>query len=293
MQLDLGLAAMRHRAGRTAFRRQDEEIDPGQYEVEPLQGDRQAKAFIREHHYSGSFPASICNVGLFRHAPLRAPALVGVATFSVPVQPKAAKRYGAEGTTFCDLGRLVLLDDVPGNGETFFLRRAFAALARLKTREDGRPAYDMCLAYSDPVPRMDAAGRLRFRGHYGSIYQSANATYLGRATRKTMVIARDGTSIDARTMSKLRNDETGAAGAYKQLRRLGAPAIDAGEDGRSYLARAISQGPFRRVSHPGNHAYAFACGTRTRRLALHAKLSPADRTPIPFPKRTDAPIGWT
>jgi hypothetical protein len=99
--------------------------------------------------------------------------LVGVAVFSVPIQPKAAAAYGAPiEAKFCELGRFVLRDHVGGNGETWLLKRALAMLAKDKQRFDRRPYHDLFLSYSDPVPRTNAAGDLIDVGHVGRIYQA-------------------------------------------------------------------------------------------------------------------------
>jgi hypothetical protein len=74
-----------------------------------------------------------------------------------------------------EVGRFVLLDEVPVNGETWFLARAFAALAR-----DG---VEGVLAFADPEPRATADGTVVFPGHVGTIYQAHNAVYRGRARR--------------------------------------------------------------------------------------------------------------
>ena len=50
-----------------------------------------------------------------------------------------------------ELGRLVLLDEVPGNGESWFIARCFELL-----RREGIVGV---LSFSDPVPRTTADGR--------------------------------------------------------------------------------------------------------------------------------------
>ncbi|MFC5342915.1 hypothetical protein ACETK8_20045 (plasmid) [Brevundimonas staleyi] len=283
MQLPLSLVAQRWRDRRPVWRPQREPLDARRYAVERLPGVADARAFVQAHHYSGSYPAAIAAYGMMEQRPNRAAALVGVAVFSVPVQPRAADAYGAGGARFCDLGRFVLLDHVAGNAETWFLRRALAGLARDKTGEAGRPLYSLCLAYSDPIPRLDRAGRLIFAGHYGGIYAASSALYLGRATPRTLWLADDATAISARALSKLRADDTGARYAYESLRRLGAPPIRPGETGAAYVARALRDGPFRPLRHRGNHVYAFPCGATSTRRSMRARLA-AD---LPYPRRTD------
>ena len=63
--------------------------------------------------------------------------------------------------------------------------------------------------------------------------------------------APDGRVANGRALSKIRNDERGAAGAYAQLRSMGAPERRPFESGADYVARALQT--FRRIRHPGNH----------------------------------------
>lgn len=62
-------------------------------------------------------------------------------------------------------------------------------------------------------------------------------------------------------------DERGAGYAYSQLVAAGVPAVLPGESGRDYVARALIEGPFRRVRHPGNLAYVWPSATGPRRVA--------------------------
>jgi len=287
-QLALPFIALRWNNRRQSYRPQQEPIDPARYAVVRLAGDAEARAFVTQHHYSGSYPSAIAAFGLMEVAPFRRAILAGVAVFSLPVQPRAADSYGAAGAASCDLGRFVLLDHVAGNGETWFLSRALHQLAQQKTGANGRPRYSVCLAYSDPVPRMDRAGGVRFAGHFGGIYGAASALYLGRATARRLWLAPDASVVSERALTKLRKGETGAGYAYEALRRHGAPAIEAGESGTAYAARALQEGPFRRVRHGGNHVFAFPCGSTAMRRTVRARMA----TTLPYPLRTDAPEGW-
>jgi len=284
-QLALDLVALRWRERRASYRPQREPLDPARYQVVRLTGDTEARAFTRRHHYSRSYPAAIAVFGLMELAPFRRAALVGAAVFSVPMQPRAADARGAEGARACDLGRFVLLDHVAGNGESWFLRRALQQLGQAKRGEDGRPLYAVCLAYSDPVPRLDLAGRLHFAGHYGGIYAASSALYLGRSAARTLWLAPDASVISARALVKLRKGERGARYTYETLRGYGAPVIAAGETGPAYVARALREGPFRQVRHAGNHTFAFPCGSTATRRAIRARMA----TGLPYPARTDAP----
>ncbi|TAL36823.1 MAG: hypothetical protein EPN98_04255 [Phenylobacterium sp.] len=285
MQLDLPFVAQRWRERRQSYRPQREPLDPRRYGVVRLSGTAEARGFIVRHHYSGSYPVAIAAYGLMEARRNRSAELVGVAVFSVPVQPRAADAYGASGARSCDLGRFLLLDHVPGNAETWFLRRALAGLGQDKTGNDGRPLYSVCLAYSDPVPRVDRDGHVTFAGHYGGIYAASSALYLGRATARTLWLADDATVISSRALMKLKHGDSGARYAYETLRRHGAPPLAAGETGGAYIERALRDGPFRRLRHRGNHVYAFPCGSTTTRRAVRSRMG----TALPYPVRTDAP----
>lgn len=245
----LPLFAQRWRLHRASYRPAGEPIDPRCYGVDLVKED-DARGFVCAHHYSTSYPAARVRVGLFHRSRARKAALVGVAVFSVPSNPLTLlHRLGTNDAI--ELGRFVLVDEVPANGETWFLRRAFRAL-----RTEIRGIRGV-LAFSDPLPRMNAAGDRVFLGHVGYAYQGHNASYLGRSAAAMIVLDRDGRTISARSLSKLRNDERGARGVYERLLRAGAPGLARGESSKEYVARALTSDAFRRVRHPGNHAYAW------------------------------------
>lgn len=277
---------MKWNSRRAFYRPSQEPIDPSNFSVAPV-GDAIARNFVIKHHYSGSYPAAVAAYGMFeRIAPFQEE-LVGVAVFSVPMQPKAAAAYGAPADAkFCELGRFVLKDHVAGNGETWLLRRALGMLARDKQRPDRRPFYDLCLSYSDPVPRTNAKGDLIHVGHVGRIYQAyGSSAYLGRGTPRTHWLTQDGSIVSPRALSKLRNGERGAAYAYDFLRSHGAPAMAPGEKEADYIRRALQEGPFRKMRHNGNHAYAFPCGTHSNRQEIRRRMDKG----LPRPTKTDLP----
>lgn len=224
--------------------RPSDPINPDDYGVGPI-STRDAKAFVVEHHYSGTYPADRARAGLFRGRHL-----VGVAVFSVPAQARVIpSRTGLDQREGVELGRFVLLDDVPGNGESWFLARAFEVLrAEL-------PKVRAVVSYSDPVERRRDDGRIIKPGHVGTIYQAHNAIYQGRASRRVLVLDGAGRVVSGRALSKLRNGERGEGHVYDRLRAAGAPKRMPMESGAAYVARALSEGPFNRLSHPGNHAY--------------------------------------
>ena len=174
------------------------------------------------------------------------------------------------------LGRLVLLDEVEGNGESWFLARAFEHLRRELPEVRG------VVSYSDPLPRVTEAGAVVTPGHVGVIYQALNGVYLGRGGARHLWLDRWGRVVSGRALSKIRNGEVGEAYAYRQLLGMGAPTRKAGEGGREYVARALAEGPFRRLWHPGNHCYAWALTAtgregRALRRALARRGSPYPR----------------
>jgi hypothetical protein len=252
----------RWRRGRDSYRPKGEPIDTSKFGVELIE-ERVAKEFVRTHHYSRTYPAARLRAGLFRAGE----GLVGVAVFSQPMNKRTIGRF-ADVLDGVELGRFVLLDDVPANGETWFLARAFRLLKREK------PQAGVAISYADPLPRANEDGVVIKPGHFGTIYQAFNAQYFGRARAENLVLDAAGRVISRRSLSKIRNDEKGAAYAYEQLRAAGAPARRSLEDGKKYVERALTCGAFRRLKHPGNLSYAWP---------LHRGVSLLPE-PQPYPK---------
>lgn len=230
---------------RRSIFRPDEPIRTADYDVAELPDDTTAKAFVTAHHYSGSYPAARFRFGLFRHGEL-----AGVAVFSHPLSAATVtKPFGGRPTESVELGRFVLLDEVPGNGETWFLGHCLRALARRRLRG--------VVSFSDPVPREGLDGQVVFPGHIGTIYQAANAAYLGRATPRTLKILPDGTVFSDRALQKVRARERGWEYAAGRLVEFGADPLLAGDDSRAWLNRWLPE-LTRLMRHPGNHKYAWA-----------------------------------
>lgn len=273
-QLSL-LPCLRWRSQTNAWRLAGEKIRPGLHGVEILP-QASARAFVEEHHYSGTFPAAVLSVGLFRkEAPWSAAYLAGVAVFSVPVNQRTVPaRLGLLPHEGFELGRLVLLDVVEGNGESWFVSRA---LQILRAEKGARGV----LSYSDPVRRVTAAGEEIMPGHVGVVYQALNGRYVGRSRARRHVLDPRGRVLDGRLQSKLTRDEQGRDYAERTLREMGAPRRRPGESGAAYLERAIQEGPFRVIRHPGNHCYVWALGSsRKERRAVEEAL-PEGR---PYPR---------
>jgi hypothetical protein len=254
-------AVQRWNSGRDSYRPAGEPIATRDYEVVELKDDATPRAFVERHHYSRSYPAAIYRYGLYRRA-----ALVGTAVYSWPVNEKALAPLPGARDERLELGRFVLTDDVPANGESWFLARTFEQL-----RVEGLAGV---LSMSDPEPRRDAAGVTVFPGHVGTIYQATNATYLGRATARTLRILPDGTVLNARAMQKVRAREQGWRYAAQLLERHGAAPLAENEDATAWLRHWLPR-ITRTQRHSGNHRYAWALRRRDRR---HLPAS------MPYPK---------
>lgn len=231
------------------------------------------------HHYSGSYPAARFRFGLYRGAKL-----VGAAVFSHPVNDKALAVFPGEPFESVELGRLVLLDEVPANGESWFVARCFEAL-----RHYGLMGV---LSMSDPVQRATAEGALVFPRHVEGVYQALNALYLG-ATKRTLHLLPDGTVFSARAAQKVRAQERGWKYAVAQLVAAGAPKPK--DNVRAWLAEWLPR-VTRPLRHPGNFRYAWTLRRRDRKhLRLPQGVS-LEQLP-PYPKLLalppDATLGTT
>lgn len=209
---------LRCRDQRQSWRHRSEGgFDASVFEVAALD-DRTAKAYVERNHYSGTYVASRLRYGLWnRHG-----ALLGVAVLSIPVQRAVLTLPFPELEPYdesLELGRFVLDDQVPANGESWFLGRVF----RLAAREGIRGV----VSFSDPVARRDAAGCLVFPGHIGIIYQASNAIFSGRGSSRILHLLPD----------SARSPRTRAVEAAKPRHRA---RIRRG--GTSWIRRAASSG---------------------------------------------------
>lgn len=252
----------RWREHRASYRPAGEPIQTHHYEVAPLDSDNVAKAFIAAHHYEGTYPTARRRFGLYRRGDL-----VGVAVFSVAQNyaTYAALPGDPHQGECADLGRFVLLDDVPSNGETWFLARAFEQL-----RAEG---FVSIVSFSDPVPRDLPCGREVFPGHVGTIYQAHNAVYLGRSAAETKWLLPDGTIFCGRSQTKIRKRRQGWQYSADKLVRIGAAPLRADEDSVAWVKhwRAALCRP---LWHAGNHKYAWALPKRARRFLPSSRPYP-------------------
>lgn len=190
------------------YRPVGETIDPRAFDVSEIT-ETAARIFILEHHYSGSFPASRRRFGLFKNGEL-----VGVAVFSHPCNEKTITNvFGCEkAADGLELGRFVLIDSVPSNGESWFLARCRAIL---------KNDFVGFVSFSDDFPRLDDQGLTIFAGHIGTIYQASNAAFLGRGTSRYIRLLADGKVFSDRALQKIRKMESGANYAIEILRSFG------------------------------------------------------------------------
>lgn len=250
--------------GRTSYRVPDEVIDPREYEVATLAGEREAKEFIRTHHYLKSMPPSRWRFGLFRRS-----VLVGVAVFSHPVNDRSITNVFqipiADGV---ELGRLVLLDEVPGNGESFFVARCFHQLKR-----EGIAGV---VSFADPVTRVAVDGAVVAPGHIGTVYKALSGAYLGRSTPRTLRILPDGQVLSERTLQKLRAGERGTRALQASLLHFGAPeASFATAEALQEVVRQLT----RPLRHGGVHKYAWGF-TPAVRKTMPRSLPYPDLAPL-------------
>lgn len=248
-------------------------IDPAIHSVDVVSCHHDAKPFVLNNHYSGSFPASRLSCGLFRNDNGKSQ-LVGIACFSVSMNPKAAPRYtGLPCANSVELGRLVLLDNVEGNGESWFMARAMKLLRAEK------PDVEAVYAYSDPVPRTDESGAIIMPGHIGQVYQALNATCRGRSSARTLHSMPNGRILSGRAMTKLRKGEQGVDYVIRDLEQNGAPERNLHESGSDWLQRLQAEGFLSGVKHPGNWVYSFPLTRGARKIAQNIEEAPRPLLP--------------
>lgn len=248
---------LRWRDQQGTYRPAGECFDPRVCEVAAIPDDTTAKAFVVGHHYAGSYPAARWRFGLYERGQL-----VGVAVYSVSMRAEVLRPFGADDAV--ELGRLVLLDHVRANAESWFVARTFEAL-----RGHGVEAV---VSFSDPEVRTTTAGATAFVGHIGTVYQALNGAYTGRATPRTLRLLPDGTVLSERTLQKIRARERGWQHGVEQLVAHGAEAPVG--DLRAWLASWLPR-VTRTRRHRGNHRYVFPLSRAAKRVTP---------TSLPYPK---------
>ena len=254
---------------RDLYRPVGEPINPAHYEVAAIRDDRTAKDFVCQHHYSSTYPAARFRYGLYWGG-----LLVGVAVFSVPMQGAVLDCLPCPRELAVELGRFVLLDRVPANGESWTIARCFELL-----RKEG---IEGVVSFSDPVPRTDLSGTTVFVGHFGCVYRASNAAYLGRSTARTLRVMPNGHVLSERALSKIRSRERGWRYAAEQLERAGAAPLSEHADARAWLAEWLPK-LTRTLRHPGNLRYGFGLD-RTVKKALAKVGQPYPQIQIHKPR---------
>jgi len=261
-------ACRRWHHGAGSWRHPDEQPDvqlahttfnPVDYQIRDIP-EVDAKHFVLTHHYAASWPAVSHRFGLI-HTPTDQ--LVGVAAYGIPVQAKvltAAYPTLTPYTQSIELSRLVLLDAVPANAESWFIARCHRALKERGVRG--------VVSFADPQPRYDRSGALIKPGHFGIVYQALNAHYAGRGTARTLTMLPDGTVLNDRSRSKILNTERGAQHVIAKLTSLGAPEWTPNQDPRNWLNEALAAIGAQKIKHPGNHRYLFPLAKKLE-LGMH------------------------
>jgi hypothetical protein len=255
----------RWREKRGVYRPQGEPFDPSRFEVAGIADDTTPRTFIETHHYSGSYPPAVHRFGLYR-----GPELVGVAVLSSPMNDAVYDPFPRD--LAAELGRLVLLDEVPANAESWFVARCF----ELAQRE----GVEGIVSYSDPEPRFNGDGKQTFKGHIGNVYQALNARYVGRSKARWLLRLPDGSTFSERVLSKIRAGDRGWKSGVAQLRRHGASEPQG--DLREWLAAELPK-VTQRVHHAGNHRYLFPLTKGTKRL-LKGLTDRGELPELPYPK---------
>ncbi len=130
------------------------------------------KEFVKKHHYSHGIHNGPMCYGL-----LQGNALVGVLAFATPCSENVcASVFGVEmKRSVTELHRLVLLDEIPKNTESWFIARVL----RLFKKE--RPNYNAVLSFADAT-----------QNHIGTIYQATNAIYTGMSGKAIFFVDESG-----------------------------------------------------------------------------------------------------
>lgn len=136
------------------------------------------RPFIEQYHYSKSING--CKVSRC-YAIYDGTELVGAALFG-PLSTTAWKKYGDVESDVVELRRLVCLDELPRNTESWFIAQCIKHLKKTT-------AFRVCVSYADP-----------YHGHVGYVYQASNWTYVGRTSPDVLLKTPDGKLYHSRAM---------------------------------------------------------------------------------------------
>ena len=130
-----------------------------EFDVRPISAGM-AKRFVVSHHYSGTCPNGMVNIGLFYQEHL-----IGAAVFGQVIGRFQATRYYPESPdTLIELRRLCCIDKTKRNTESFFLGRCFKIIRKTE--------YTAILSLADT----------NF-GHEGTIYKATNFSLIGQTEK--------------------------------------------------------------------------------------------------------------
>lgn len=252
-------------------------FDPARYAVSEI-AEAHAQRFVADHHYLSGYPSARFRYGLLDRAPRaevsnaialdgHAAWLVGVAVLGVPMNRPVLTNPFPGFTPYyqsIELSRLVLLDEVASNAESWFVEKVFRRAAAGGIRG--------VIAFSDPVPRPGPSGRLIMPGHVGTVYQALNGWYLGRSTPSSDLRLADGSDFSRRTRSKVTGRESGhravvnrLAALYRQQHGHDPAAFTDDTNASNWLRQVLDGIGYTRVRHRGKHRYAFLLNAGDRR----------------------------
>jgi hypothetical protein len=241
-------------------------IRTSEYDISEVKSDRMVREFLSAHHYLKTTPPA-----RFKFCIHKGEQLVGVAVFAHPTNDSTiTKLFGCPAIDGVELSRLVLLDEVPGNGESFFVGECLRRLKRIGLAG--------VVSFSDPLPRWTRDRHLIKPGHVGTVYQSLNSVFLGRSTPRTLRLLPNGTILSDRTIQKLRAGEPGTRAIRSIFAELS--TVLPRDPDLALLRKALDRHTTP-VRHPGNYKYCWGF-TRTTNKMLPKSL--------PYPKLD--PLFW-
>ncbi len=258
-------SCQRFTEGRESRRPAGELIKPSAFDVAPIESAKVARDFVKLHHYAGTCSSVAHRFGLYLRAEL-----VGVACFGPPASMNAHRKvFPSLGTREAvSLGRFVLIDSVPGNGESWFAARCFKLL-----RDAGVVAVESC---ADPEPRTGRNGHLIHRGHVGTVYSALNGAYIGKTNDSTLRLLPDGTCFNNRASGKIVRGERSMSCSVAQLVSHGADTADLHDDPLAWV-KLWRERLTRPMRHHGNHRYLWCLDRRRRREVMRFPT-------LPYPK---------
>ena len=270
--------AMRWHGGSQSWVHERFGFNPDDYGVDLIDW-KPAVAFITTHHYSKSVPAlRKYRFGLYDLTGEQ-PRQVGVAALSVP--PRNEVLSGpfprlVPNDESAELGRMILLDEVPHGAESWFYGEVRDWLAK-------NTAIRGLVMFSDPEVRTRNDGTILLPGHAGTSYQASNARYLGYGTDRWLTLV-DGLVFSDRARSKLLKLDQGWKYASDFLVAAANGKVEpfdpAHDDPAEWLAGALPKVLAKRVKHGGCHKYAMAVGTNARQRGRVRIAGPS----LPYPK---------